>query len=154
MSLLAVKTTAKQEQRTERHRDRRSGQSTSIMHTTEQPGSSAAVETAPSSTRQPERTEYYPYCSNTQHFLDKCVNFAQLTVEQITAWIKTNKSCWRCGRTHQAAQCRLKITCHKCKGKHLHVLHEVNIKPATEGTSCLINTTNEVLGGTGPTQSQ
>lgn len=131
--------------RTERRRDTRSGKNTNIMHTTDQPEGTLAVEKALSSTKQPERTAYCPYCSNTQHFLDKCANFAQLTVEQITAWIKTNKRCWRCGRTHQAAQCRLKMTCHKCKGRHLQALHEVNIKPAAEDTSCLISTTNEVL---------
>ncbi|XP_026110661.1 uncharacterized protein LOC113084551 isoform X2 [Carassius auratus] len=130
--------------RTERRRDTRSGKNTNIMHTTDQPEGTLAVVKALSSTKQPERTAYCPYCSNTQHFLDKCANFAQLTVEQITAWIKSNKRCWRCGRTHQAAQCRLKMTCHKCKGRHLQALHEVNIKPAAEDTSCLISTTNEV----------
>ncbi|XP_065144932.1 uncharacterized protein [Paramisgurnus dabryanus] len=131
--------------RVDRRRESKSGKNTNIMLTTDQPESTLTEEKALSSTKQPERTAYCPYCSNTQHFLDKCSNFAQLTVEQITAWIKTNKRCWRCGRSHQAAQCRLKITCHKCKGRHLQALHEVNIKPAAEDTSCLISTTNEVL---------
>lgn len=62
---------------------------------------------------------YCPYCNNTQHFLDQCLNFKQLTKEQKTAWVKSNNRCWRCGRHHQAAQCRLRIVCKLCKGKHL-----------------------------------
>ncbi|KAJ8361751.1 hypothetical protein AAFF_G00427910 [Aldrovandia affinis] len=54
---------------------------------------------------------YCPYCSNTQHFLDQCLNFKQLTKEQKATWVKSNNHCWRCGRHHQAAQCRLKVLC-------------------------------------------
>lgn len=72
---------------------------------------------------------YCPYCSNTQHFLDQCLNFRQLTKEQKTTWVKANNRCWRCGRHHQAAQCRLRVLCKTCKGKHLGSLHEVNLRP-------------------------
>ncbi len=54
---------------------------------------------------------YCPYCSNTQHFLDQCLNFKQLTKDQKTTWVKSNNRCWRCGRHHQAAQCRLRVLC-------------------------------------------
>ncbi|KAJ8400032.1 hypothetical protein AAFF_G00400710 [Aldrovandia affinis] len=40
---------------------------------------------------------YCPYCSNTQHFLDQCLNFKQLTKEQKATWVKSNNRCWRCG---------------------------------------------------------
>ncbi|KAK7880057.1 hypothetical protein WMY93_033275 [Mugilogobius chulae] len=72
---------------------------------------------------------YCPYCSNTLHFLDQCSNFKQLSKEQKTNWIKSNNRCWRCGRNHQAAQCRLKVQCKICRGKHLEALHEVNLRP-------------------------
>ncbi|KAJ8366331.1 hypothetical protein AAFF_G00361240 [Aldrovandia affinis] len=58
---------------------------------------------------------YCPYCSNTQHFLDQCLNFKQLTKEQKATWVKSNNRCWRCGRHHQAAQCRLKVLCKTSK---------------------------------------
>ncbi|KAJ8403170.1 hypothetical protein AAFF_G00353870 [Aldrovandia affinis] len=73
---------------------------------------------------------YCPYCSNTQHFLDQCLNFKQLTKEQKATWVKSNNRCWRCGRRHQAAQCRLKVLCKTCKRKHLEALHDVNLRPA------------------------
>lgn len=129
----------------ERRHKGKIGRSTSILHTPDQPESTPAAGTVLPSAKQPESTVYWPYCTNTQHFFDQCANFAQQTVEQRTTWIKLNKRCWRCGHTDQAAQCRLKIMCQKCKGKHLQALHDVNIKLAVENLSCLINTTNEVL---------
>ncbi|KAJ8410823.1 hypothetical protein AAFF_G00187800 [Aldrovandia affinis] len=39
----------------------------------------------------------------------------QLTKEQKATWVKSNNRCWRCGRHHQAAQCRLKVLCKTSK---------------------------------------
>lgn len=64
------------------------------------------------------------------HFLDQCSKFKLLTKEQISTLIKSINRCWRCGRHHQAAQCRLKVQCKTCKGKHLEALHEVNLRAA------------------------
>ncbi|KAL2089301.1 hypothetical protein ACEWY4_013989 [Coilia grayii] len=71
-----------------------------------------------------------------------CSNFSQLTTEQKSTWVKTNKKCWRCGRAHQASQCRLKTTCKKCKGRHLEALHEVNAKPAPDNSTSLVTKAN------------
>lgn len=78
---------------------------------------------------------YCPYCCNTMHYLNQCLNFRQLTKEQKTTWVKSNNCCWRCGRHHQAAQCRLKVLCQTCKGKHLEALHDVNLRAAKTGTA-------------------
>lgn len=142
---LPNETKSKAGSKEEPRRDHKTGRSTNILQTTDQVNNTTVAEKQPSSTKPSEKTAYCPYCNNTYHFLDRCSNFAQLTVEQITAWIKTNRRCWRCGRSHQAAQCRLKVTCQKCKGKRLQALHEVNAKPAAADTSCLVSTTNEVL---------
>lgn len=75
---------------------------------------------------------YCPYCENTDHFLSQCVNFQQLTTEQVKHWIQTNKRCWKCGRSHLSAQCNLKKPCNKCKGKHLLILHDINFKPTKD----------------------
>lgn len=72
---------------------------------------------------------YCPFGSNMLNFLDQCSNFKQLTKEQKTTWVKSNNRCWRCGRHHQAAQCRLRVLCKTCKGKHLEALHDVNLRP-------------------------
>lgn len=94
---------------------------------------------------------YCPYCSNTQHFLDQCSNFKQLTKEQKVTWVKSNNRCWRCGRQHQAAQCKLKVPCKLCKGKHLEALHEVNLRsgriehPAGSETGADVRSATDVL---------
>ena len=90
---------------------------------------------------------FCPFCENSEHFLNQCSDLKRLTKDQITEWIRT-KRCWRCGRSHQAAQCNLRKPCGLCKGKHLQVLHEVNARPQREvarDESCLTNTITEVL---------
>ncbi len=70
--------------------------------------------------------------------------FQSLTKSQVIDWIKTNNRCWKCGRSHRAAQCTLRKLCHLCNGKHLQILHEVNIRPVNEGT-CLVSSTSKML---------
>ncbi len=77
-----------------------------------------------------------------------CPAIQKLSREEVIDCVKVNKRCWRCGRSHQAAQCDLKRLCNLCQGKHLRVLHNVNTRPAAEPPkegSCLVNTSNEVL---------
>ncbi|XP_077361612.1 uncharacterized protein LOC144006574 [Festucalex cinctus] len=131
------------ESKSSRRHNSKGKKNTSILHTMEKP--SDKLPTEPSSSKKLEKTPFCPYCVNTLHYLDQCANFALLTGEQKTTWIKSNRKCWRCGRSHQAAQCRLKVTCPTCKRKHLQALHEVNIKPADESPSSHVSSTNEVL---------
>lgn len=116
--------------------NQRSSRPTNVLHGADQAENSIASESTliPSSKSGPERQVYCPFCSNSEHYLNQCTNFNQLTTEQKSTWVKTNKKCWRCGRAHQAAKCRLKITCKKCRGKHLDALHDVNSKPAPENS--------------------
>ncbi|CAI5660547.1 uncharacterized protein LOC106097744 [Oreochromis niloticus] len=72
---------------------------------------------------------YCAFCDNRAHHLSQCPEVVKLSREQLTNWIKTNKRCWRCARSHQAAQCTLKKPCSLCQGRHLQVLHDVNSKP-------------------------
>ncbi|KAJ8369247.1 hypothetical protein SKAU_G00092750 [Synaphobranchus kaupii] len=65
----------------------------------------------------------------------------KLTREQKVSWI--NERCWRCARTHLAAQCTIKKPCQTCNRKHLQILHKVNQKP-TENT-CLVNSAVKTL---------
>lgn len=91
----------------------------------------------PGATRPQDKVKaYYSYWSKTQHYLNQCHNFSELTKEQKSNCVKTNKKCWCCGRTYQAAQCRLKTTCEICKGRHLEALHELNDRPIRENPAC------------------
>ncbi len=134
------------DQRKGRHKDFKSSKTFSIFHSSDPSPTNPPTEgSGPSATRLQEKVKAYcPYCSNTQHYLNQCQNFSQLTKEQKNHWVKTNKKCWRCGRTHQAAQCRLKTTCKICKGRHLDALHELNDRPIREMPP-LSSPTSEVL---------
>lgn len=101
-------------------------QSTAILHGVDQSADPPAAKS--SEFQNPGKIVYCHYCDNNHHYLNQCNNFTQLTSELKTNWIKSNKRCWRCGRKHQAAQCRLKATCKTCNGKHLTVLHDINSK--------------------------
>lgn len=134
------------EQRGDKRRDIRPSKPTAIFHSVDPAlNTSSAAEFSSTATISQDKVKMYcPYCTNNQHYLSQCQNFAQLTKEQKINWVKTNKRCWRCGRGHQAAQCRLKTGCKTCKGKHLEALHELNVRPVKENT-CLINNANEIL---------
>ena len=67
---------------------------------------------------------FCPFCSSTEHYLSSCPDFSKLTTTQITAWIKDNKRCWKCGRGHQPDNCTLKKPCATCGDQHLQILHE------------------------------
>lgn len=80
---------------------------------------------------------YCPYCDNNTHYLNQCSAIQKLTKAQVSEWIRSNNKCWRCGRSHQAAQCTPKRLCSICQGKHLQVLHDVNSRaPKGEPTCC------------------
>ncbi|KAJ8351794.1 hypothetical protein SKAU_G00232700 [Synaphobranchus kaupii] len=57
--------------------------------------------------------------------MSQCSELKIRNTEQIDKWIREKMRCWRCGRAHRAAQCDLKKSCN-LRGKHLHILHEVN----------------------------
>ncbi|XP_062287006.1 uncharacterized protein LOC133992303 [Scomber scombrus] len=73
-----------------------------------------------------------PYCDSVAHYLSQCTDFAALTRDLAVSWIKENKRCWRCARSHLARDCDLKKPCHLCKGKHLSSLHDVNQRSPAE----------------------
>ncbi|XP_029969593.1 uncharacterized protein LOC115404414 [Salarias fasciatus] len=88
---------------------------------------------SPGRSSRANRTKpYCPYCNNEDHYLSQCGAVSRLTTDQLTDWIRRNKRCWRCARSHQAAQCNLRKPCNLCQGKHLRVLHEVNAKSSKE----------------------
>lgn len=121
---------------------------TSVFHGAKDAEGKGVTPYAPSEKRNAKGKAYCPYCDNEAHYLNQCSAIQKLNKAQITEWIRANKKCWRCGRSHQAAQCTLKKLCGLCQGKHLQVLHEVNSRAPKEEsaeTSCLVNTPTEVL---------
>lgn len=105
-----------------------------------------------SSTKKKGKAKPYSlFCDNAEHYLSQCTAVTKLSEERLKEWIQTNRRCWRCARPHQAAQCNLKKPCSLCQGKHLQVLHEVNVRAPEEtakppnGESCLMNSTAEML---------
>ncbi|KAM4534522.1 uncharacterized protein V3H82_024434 [Fundulus diaphanus] len=91
---------------------------------------------------------YCPYCGSTHHYLSQCADIQKLSKDQLSQWIKDHDRCWRCARSHHAAQCDLRKPCNLCQGRHLQVLHDVNTRDKKETTkeeSCLISTATDML---------
>ncbi|KAA8589768.1 hypothetical protein FQN60_013133, partial [Etheostoma spectabile] len=121
---------------------------TSVLHSAKDAHGKGAVPSATLERRDTKAKAYCPYCDNDAHYLNQCSAIQTLTKAQITEWIRSKNKCWRCGRSHQAAQCTLKKLCGLCQGKHLQVLHDVNTRASKEEPterSCLINTATGVL---------
>uniref|UniRef100_A0AAV2MBC1 Uncharacterized protein n=1 Tax=Knipowitschia caucasica TaxID=637954 RepID=A0AAV2MBC1_KNICA len=66
---------------------------------------------------------------------DRREKFAKLTVEERRSWIRENRRCWKCCRTHPPEACTLKRPCGVCSQLHLTILHDT-LTPA--GQSCLM----------------
>lgn len=110
----------------ERPDTRPSKRSTSVLHSAE-----SASKSPDNTPNRPKQQPYCAYCDNRAHHLSQCPDIIKLSQEQLIDWIKANKRCWRCARSHQAAQCTLKKPCNLCQGRHLQVLHHVNTTPKT-----------------------
>ncbi len=91
---------------------------------------------------QPAKTvrtkRYCPFCGASEHYLSQCASFAQLTPDQVKTWIHSNNRCWRCARSHHAAQCDLKKPCSLCRGLHLRSFHDVNVSPSSTEDSATV----------------
>lgn len=101
-----------------------------------EPPQSSATSPASSNTGQASKKRerfkpYCPYCSNQEHYLSACTEFAKLSTAEKGAWIKEKSKCWRCGRGHKPESCTLKKPCSTCNEQHLLVLHEVATKAFT-----------------------
>ncbi|KAL0152885.1 hypothetical protein M9458_051818 [Cirrhinus mrigala] len=58
---------------------------------------------------KPANTKRYcPFCNASEHYLSQCTSFAQITPDKVKTWIRSHSRCWRCARSHHAAQCDLK----------------------------------------------
>ncbi len=133
-------------QRTDKHKEQRSRQAT-VLHgagSLATNTTSSPIKPATLSDNKVKGKAFCPYCEKADHFLSQCINFQQLTTEQVKQWIQTNKRCWKCGRSHLSAQCNLRKSCNKCKGKHLLILHDVNYRPVKD-TSSASGSTAETL---------
>ncbi|XP_023818591.1 uncharacterized protein LOC111948691 [Oryzias latipes] len=94
---------------------------------------------------------YCAYCDSNEHYLSQCGEVAKLSKEQLKDWIQVNRRCWRCARTHLAAQCTLKKPCSLCNGTHLLPIHEINAKTervsheVAKQESCLTSSASNTL---------
>ncbi|XP_046731714.1 uncharacterized protein LOC124402619 [Silurus meridionalis] len=105
----------------------------SVLHGANQPPEAAPQVLTPSYQSEPawgseQIRVLCPYCNSTEHHLSQCTTFKAFTTEQMIKWIKDNKRCWKCGRSHIARNCTLKKPCRLCHGKHLQILHKVNMQ--------------------------
>jgi len=112
------------ERPTPRPDGRQGNRPTTVLHRGKDADKRSGIQAPGSSSKGNKSKPYCPFCNNEEHYLSQCVAVARLTKDQLTEWIKSNKRCWHCARSHQAAQCNLKKPCSLCQGKHLQVLHE------------------------------
>lgn len=125
----------------------RDGKHTTVLHGSTQDPSNQGSSTTPPMVRETQERpkSLCSFCNNSLHYLDQCANFKLLTKKQKEMWVRSSHRCWRCGHCHQAAQCRLKTPCKTCRGKHLDVLHDVNLQRQLDKQTEKENSTTEIL---------
>lgn len=128
-------------------------QTVTVLHGAGESRETASLYQKESSTSRGVKSKAYcAYCESTEHYLSQCSAVTKLSKDQLREWIRVNKRCWRCARTHQAAQCTLKKPCNICQGKHLLALHEINTRAergnkdvAVKEESCLTSSAADSL---------
>ena len=66
------------------------------------------------------------YCNDHNHYLSHCPRIDACRPEQLVAWIRDGRRCWKCGRTsHRCGECTLRKPCDDCGEVHLRVLHRI-----------------------------
>ena len=66
------------------------------------------------------------YCNDHNHYLSHCPRIEACRPEQLVAWIRDGRRCWKCGRTsHRCGECTLRRPCDDCGEVHLRVLHRI-----------------------------
>ncbi|XP_070203690.1 uncharacterized protein [Littorina saxatilis] len=64
------------------------------------------------------------------HFLSQCQKFASIPYRERKETAMKERLCFRCLRsTHRARDCKLTVTCQKCKGKHVTGMHDPDYNP-------------------------
>ena len=75
------------------------------------------------------------YLCSSNHLLDSCGTFAEMTLEGRLSFIKERRLCFGCllptNPNHYYRVCERKMTCTICNGKHPTSLHEGNIQRVT-----------------------
>ncbi|KAL3999531.1 AP-5 complex subunit zeta-1 [Sarotherodon galilaeus] len=85
------------------------------------------------------------YCCSPEHHISKCPEFINKTKDEKIHWIKRNKRCWRCARTHQAAKCDLRKDCATCMGRHLQILCEDTVLKPSDCPGVLLKVVKVIL---------
>lgn len=96
------------------------------------PGAKRKLLHAPAASgHQPQPQIGYPraYCESTLHYLTNYRSLKELSTDKVMQWLREKNRCWKCGRTHKAAECTLRKPCPKCNGQNLRILHGINIGP-------------------------
>lgn len=93
---------------------------------------------------------FCPYCKKTNHLLNDCTFFSNISYKDKSAFVKKQNLCFGCFKTdHMSRNCTERLTCDICKKKHPTVLHNYEYsrsitkplyteptEPATDTRSC------------------
>ncbi|KAL7880314.1 hypothetical protein SRHO_G00025680 [Serrasalmus rhombeus] len=91
------------------------GQSTAVYHGTEPTSTQLKTKKQPS--------VHCLFCDSKEHYISRCSRIKDLSLGELTKWIKQGNRCWKCARSHPPDTCNLKKPCSDCGGIHLQVLH-------------------------------
>ncbi|XP_038158088.1 uncharacterized protein LOC119794558 [Cyprinodon tularosa] len=75
------------------------------------------------------------WCKNDKHQLHKCPDFIEQSLNDKRKYVKEKRLCYGCLKPgHNAKECRYRLTCDVCKGRHPTCLHDDNYKACERRT--------------------
>lgn len=93
------------------------------------------------------------FCKDSKHKIHSCFKFVAKPLEEKRKYVKENKLCYGCMRPgHSAKDCRHRLSCDTCRGRHPTCLHDENytkkVNSATpsnqDGTEMATSTSHKV----------
>ncbi|XP_048020447.1 uncharacterized protein LOC125251470 [Megalobrama amblycephala] len=67
------------------------------------------------------------FCKDSKHKIHSCFKFVAKPLEEKRKYVKENKLCYGCMRPgHSAKDCRHRLSCDTCRGRHPTCLHDEN----------------------------
>ncbi|KAI4901563.1 hypothetical protein NFI96_009437 [Prochilodus magdalenae] len=99
-------------------------QSTAVYHGTK-PARSTIRNTSTQFKMNKHPSVHCLFCDSKEHYISRCNRVKELSLEELTKWIKEGRRCWKCARSHAPDTCNLKKPCSDCGGIHLSVLHRL-----------------------------
>ncbi|KAI4893045.1 hypothetical protein NFI96_006436 [Prochilodus magdalenae] len=89
---------------------------------------------------KPSDKQICMFCQDNKHQLNNCSKFTAKSLEECRKFVREKKLCYRCLKPgHSARDCRYRLMCSTCKGRHPTCLHDSNYVKTEKHASPMVS---------------